>query len=133
MEGGVAPQRDYEHTQTEFDIQAKLSEGCQLGLTVSGGMTFDAMHTTGTSSQPLFTDPPHAHTSPHQAPYGPSQAWMDLGAQISSLGTRMEELAVVNDMQFYSMEDRMDHYQTGFTEQFQCMQQRFQSIEDCMD
>ena len=27
----------------------------------------------------------------------------------------------------------MDHYQTGFTEQFQCMQQRFQSIEDRMD
>ena len=28
MEGGVAPQRDYEHTQTEFDIHAQQSEGC---------------------------------------------------------------------------------------------------------
>ena len=105
-----------------------------MGATLSGGTMSEAVHTTGTSSQPSFTDPPHAHTSPHQAPYDPSQApWMDLGAQISSLGTRMEELAVVNDMRFHSMEDRMDHYQTGFTEQFQCMQKRFQSIEDRMD
>nr|CAN61574.1 hypothetical protein VITISV_023349 [Vitis vinifera] len=134
MEGGVAPQKDYEHTQTKFDIHPPQFEGCQLGATLSGGVMSEAMHTTGTSSQPSFTDPPHAHTSPHQAPYDPSQTpWMDLGAQISSLGTQMEELAVVNDMQFYSMEDRMDHYQTGFTEQFQCMQQRFQSIEDRMD
>ena len=105
-----------------------------MGATILGGMTSEAMHTAGTSSHPSFTDPPHAHTSPHQAPYDPSQTpWMDLGAQISSLGTQMEELAVVKDMRFYSMEDRMDHYQTGFTEQFQCMQQRLQSIEDRID
>ena len=35
------------------------------------------------------------------------------------IGVRMEELAVVSDTRFYSMEDRMDHYQTGFTYQFE--------------
>ena len=104
-----------------------------MGATIAEGTTSEVVHTAGTSSQPSFTDPPHAHTSPHKAPYGPSQAWMDLGAQISSLGARIEELAIVKDMRFHSMEDRMDHYQTSFTEQFQCMQQRFQSIEDRMD
>ena len=44
---------------------------------------------------------------------------MDLSAQISSLGTRMEELAVANDTRFYSMEDRIDQYQTGFTSHFE--------------
>ena len=44
---------------------------------------------------------------------------MDLSAQISSLGTRMEELTVVSDTQFYSMEDRIDQYQTGFISQFE--------------
>ena len=47
---------------------------------------------------------------------------MDLSAQISSLGTRMDELTVVSDTRFYSMEDRMDQYQTGFTSQFKYLQ-----------
>nr|CAN68154.1 hypothetical protein VITISV_040298 [Vitis vinifera] len=46
--------------------------------------------------------------------------------EISSLGTRMEELAVVSDTRFYSMEDCMDQYQTGFTYQFEYLQQRFE-------
>ena len=58
---------------------------------------------------------------------------MDLSTQISSLGTRMEELTVVDDTRFYSMEDRMDSYQTGFTSQFEHLQQRFKSIEERMD
>ncbi|WKA12755.1 hypothetical protein VitviT2T_030111 [Vitis vinifera] len=67
-----------------------------------------------------FTEPPHIKIPPHQAPHGPNHApWMDLSAQISSLGTRMKELAVVNDTRFYSMEDRMNRYQTGFTSQFE--------------
>ena len=49
------------------------------------------------------------------------------------IGARMEELAVVSDTWFYSMEDRMDHYQTGFTYKFEGLQQRFQSIEERMD
>ena len=92
MEGGVAPQRDYKHTQTKFDIHPQQFEGCQLEATLSEGMMSESVHTTVPSSQPSFTEPPHAHTSPHQAPYNPSQTpWKDLGAQISSLGTRMED------------------------------------------
>ena len=75
--------------------------------------------TTEPSSQPSFTEPPRTETSPHQAPHSFGHApWMDLFAQINSLGTRMKELAVVSDTRFYSMEDRMDQYQTGFTSQF---------------
>ena len=63
----------------------------------------------GPSSQPSFTKPPQAQTSPHQPPHAPDHApWMDLSAQISSLDTRIEELAVVSDTRFYSMEDHMD-------------------------
>ena len=58
---------------------------------------------------------------------------MDLSAKISSLGTRMEELAVVSDTRFYSMEDCMDQYQTGFTYQFEYLQQRFERMKDRMD
>ena len=45
----------------------------------------------------------------------------------------MEELAVVSDTRFYSMEDRMDQYQTDFTSQFEYLQQRFERMEDHMD
>ena len=45
----------------------------------------------------------------------------------------MEELAIVSDTRFYSMEDHMDHYQTGFTSQFEYLQQRFEHMEDHMD
>ena len=51
---------------------------------------------------------------------------MNLSAQISSLGTRIEELTVFSDTQFYSMEDRMDQYQIGFIS-------RFESLKDHMD
>ena len=47
-------------------------------------------------------------------------------AQISSLGTCMEEFAIVSDSRFYFMEDRMDRYQVCFTS-------RFERLEDCMD
>ena len=91
-------------------------------------------YTAGPFGQPSFTEPHYTHTSPGQAPDAPEhEPWMDLSAQISSLGTRMEELAVVSDTRFYSMEDHMDHYQTGFTYQFEGLQQRFQSIEERMD
>ena len=90
-------------------------------------------YTTGTSSQSSFTKLPHTEI-PSQAPHTPDHApWMDLSTPISSLGTRMEELAVVDDTRFYSMEDLMDSYQTGFTSQFEHLQQRFKSIEERMD
>ena len=63
---------------------------------------------TEPSSRPTFTEPPHTEIPPQQASLAPDHApWMDLFAQISSLGTRMEELAVVSDTQFYSMENHM--------------------------
>ncbi|KAL6311993.1 hypothetical protein AAG906_039972 [Vitis piasezkii] len=88
----------------------------------------------GPSSQPSFTEPPPTEIPSHQAPHAPDHAsWMDLSAQISSLSTRMEELAVVSDTRLYSMEDRMDRYQSGFTSQFEYLQQRFEHMKDCMD
>ena len=66
-------------------------------------------YTTRPSSQPSFIEPPHTELSPHQAPHAPNHAhWMDLSAQINSLGTRMEELAIVSDTRFYSMKDCID-------------------------
>nr|CAN70325.1 hypothetical protein VITISV_041471 [Vitis vinifera] len=57
----------------------------------------------GPSSQPSFIE------LPSQAPHAPDHApWMDVSAQISSLGTRVEELALVHDSRFYSMEEHMD-------------------------
>ena len=47
-----------------------------------------------------------------QASLTPDHAsWMDLSALISSLGTRMEELVVISDTRFYSIEcieDRLE-------------------------
>ena len=90
-------------------------------------------YTVGPSSQPLFIEPPHIETSPHQALDAPDHMpWMDLSTKINSLDIRMEELEVVNDTQFYSMEDHMDQYQTSFTSQFEYLQ-RFEHMEDHMD
>ena len=58
---------------------------------------------------------------------------MDLSTKISYLSTHMEELVVVGDTWFYSMEDRMDQYQIGFTSQFEYLQQRFERMDDRMD
>ena len=58
---------------------------------------------------------------------------MDLSTQISSLGTRMEELAVVNDTYFYSMEDHINQYQTDFTSQFEHLDQRLGRLQERMD
>nr|CAN62703.1 hypothetical protein VITISV_005098 [Vitis vinifera] len=79
----------------------------------------------GPSSQSSFIEPSHIEIPPHQAPHAPDHAhWMDLSTQISSLGTLMEELAVVNDNRFYSMEDRMYQYQAGFTSPFERLEYR---------
>ena len=45
----------------------------------------------------------------------------------------MEELALVHDTGFYSMEEQMDQYQTGVTYRFEHFQQRFERIEEHMD
>ena len=41
----------------------------------------------------------------------------------------MEELAVVHDTRFYSVEDRIDQYQAGFTSQFEQLAQRIELLE----
>ena len=80
-------------------------------------------YTAGPSSQPSFTEFPHTKL-PSQAPHAPNHTtWMDVSAQISSLGTRMEELALVHDTRFYSMEEHMDQYQTRVTSRFDHFQQ----------
>ena len=49
-------------------------------------------YTAGPSGQPSFTEPHYTHTSPGQAPDAAAHApWMELSAQITSLGTRIEE------------------------------------------
>ena len=129
MEGGVDPQRGFEQIEPELDIHPLQLEGVQFEATFP-----ESTYTTGPSSQPSFTKSPHTETSPHQAPHTPDHApWMNLSTQISSLGTRIEELAVVNDTRFYSMEDHMDQYQTGFISHFEYLQQRFERMEDHMD
>ena len=82
----------------------------------------ESSYTARPSSQPSFTELPHIEL-PSQAPHTPDHAsWMDVSAQISSLGTRMEELALVHDTHFYSMEEHMDQYQTSATSQFEHFQ-----------
>ena len=67
--------------------------------------------------------PPQALPALDHAP------WMDLSTQISFLSTRIEELIVVSDTHFYSMEDCMDQYQADFTSQFEHLQQKINRIE----
>ncbi|RVW15577.1 hypothetical protein CK203_077709 [Vitis vinifera] len=82
---------------------------------------FEPTYTERPSTQPSFTEPPQAPLTPDHAP------WMDLSAHISSLSTHMEELAIVSDSRFYSMENCMDQYQ------FEHLQQRIERIEDCLE
>ena len=54
---------------------------------------------------------------------------MDLSAQINSLGTRMEEFALVHDSRFYLIKEHLDQYQAGFTSQFEQLAQRIELLE----
>ena len=134
MEGGLDPQRGFEQREPKPDIPPLQSEDVQVEATFFEPMLSKPTYTVGPFSQPSFTELSHTEIPFHQAPHAPDHApWMDLSAQINSLGTHMEEFAVVSDTQFYSMEDRIDQYQTGFTSQFEHLQQRFERIEDRMD
>ena len=114
MEDGLDPQRDFEQKRHKLDIPPpSQSEGIHVEATFSKPMMTESFYTAGPSSQPSFIE------LPSQAPHAPDHApWMDVSTQISSLGTRMEELALVHDSRFYSMEEHMDQYQTGVTSQF---------------
>ena len=98
----------------ELDIPPPpQSEGIHVEATFSEPMMIESSFTVGPSSQPSFTE------LPSQAPHAPDHTpWMDVSTQISSLGTRMEELALVHDTRFYSIEEHMDQYQTGVTSRF---------------
>ena len=129
MEDGLDLQRDFEQRGPELDIPPpSQSEGIHVEATFSKPMMTESFYTAGPSSQPSFTE------LPSQAPHAPNHApWMDVSAQISSFGTRMEELALVHDTRFYSMEEHMDQYQTGVTSRFDHFQQRFERIEERID
>ena len=92
MEGGVHPQTDFDHREPEFDIPPRQSEGGHIDPTISDAVMTETGYTAGPSGQPSFTEPHYTHTSPGQAPDAAEHApWMELSAQITSLGTRIEE------------------------------------------
>ncbi|RVW13802.1 hypothetical protein CK203_083622 [Vitis vinifera] len=129
MEDGLDPQRTLsrEGPSLTFPPPHQL-EGIHVEATFSEPMMTKSSFTAGPSSQPSFTE------LPSQAPHVPDHApWMDLSTQISSLGTRMEEPALVHDSCFYSMEEHLDQYQTGVTSQFDHFQQHFERIEERID
>ena len=129
MKDGLDPQRDFEQRGLELDIPPPHQlEGIHVEATFSEPMMTESSFTTGPSSQPSFTE------LPSQAPHVPDHApWMDLFTQISFLGTHMEELALVHDSRFYSMEEHLDQYQTRVTSRFDHFQQRLERIEERMD
>ncbi|RVW26791.1 hypothetical protein CK203_099719 [Vitis vinifera] len=87
------------------------SKGIHVEATFSEPMMTELSFTAGPSSQPSFTELP-----PPPAPHAPDHPpWMDLSTQINSLRTRMEELVVIHDTRFYSMEEHLDQYQTRVT------------------
>ena len=134
MKGRVDPQKGFQQREPKLDIPPLQSEGVQFEATFSKSTMSKLTYTTGPSSQPSFIESPHIKIPPHQASHAPDYApQMDLSAHISSLNTRIEELVVVNDTQFYSIENRIDQYQIGFTSQFEYLQQRFERMEDRMD
>ena len=116
MEDGLDPQRDFELRGPELDIlPPPQSESIHVEVTFSKPMMTESSYTAKPSSRPSFIELPHTELQ-SQAPHAPDHApWMNVSAQISSLGTRMEELALVHDTRFYSMEEHMDQYQTGVT------------------
>ena len=138
MVGGVDPQSGYQQRKPELDIPLLQTEDVQFEatfseLTLTKGPSTQSSYTKP-SSEPAFTEPTYTKIPPPQAPLTHNHApWMDLFAQINSLGTRMKELVVVNDTHFYSMDDRMDQYQAGFTSQFEYLQQRIERIKDLLE
>ena len=98
MEDEVDPQSGFQQREPKLNIPPLQSEGVQFEATFSEPMMSELTYTAGPSSQLSFTEPRHTEIPPHQAPHAPDHAhWMDLSTRINSLGTRMEELAIVND------------------------------------
>ncbi|RVW77986.1 hypothetical protein CK203_048243 [Vitis vinifera] len=123
MENGLDPQRDFEHTGPELDISPPpQSEGIHVEATFSEPMMTESSYTTGPSSQPSFTELPHTEIS-SQARHAPDHCALDgCISSISSLETRMEELA----LRFEHIEERMDQQQAT-VEHFQQSIERIES------
>ena len=103
-QGGLEPQGGHQQREPELDIPPlyieihSQTEGAQFQSTFSKQMMIELAFTKGPSTQPAFIEPTYTKIPQPQAPSTPDHApQMDLSAQISSLGTRMEELALVND------------------------------------
>ena len=92
MKGGLDPQKDFEQSGPELDIpHLPQSEGIHFEATFSEPRMTESSYTVRPSSQPYFTKLPHPEIPFHQAPHALDHApWMDLSAEISSLGTCME-------------------------------------------
>ena len=135
MEDAVDPQSGHQQRRSELDIcplQTQIlsyTRGVQFETTFS-----EPSYTKSFFSGPAFTESTHTKIPPLQVLPIPNHApWMNLFTQVNFLSTCMEELVVVNDTRFYSMEDRMDQYQVGFTSQFEYLQQRIDCIEDRLE
>ena len=148
-QGGLDPQSGHHLRGPKLDIpplQTKIpsqTKGVQFESTFSELMMTEFVFTEGPSTQPSYTNPSLSgptFTKPTytkiplpQAPPTPDHApWIDLSAQISSLGNRWRSLQW-SVTRFYSMEDKMDQYQTRFTSQFEYFQQRIDHIQDHME
>lgn len=132
MEGGVDPQGGLDpqrgqQSEPELDISALQTKipsqigAIQFEFTFYEPMMIETTFTKGPSIQPSYIElaffGPAYFKSTYtkvplpQAPPAPDHApWMDLSAQVRSIGTHMEELAVISDTGFYSMEHQMDQY-----------------------
>ncbi|RVW26868.1 hypothetical protein CK203_110953 [Vitis vinifera] len=88
-----------------------------VGINLSKEMDFEAFNTYDTyDDQSMGMMKYEKDLDGSWVPPAPDHTpWMDLSAQINSLGTRMEELVVASNTHFYFMEDRKDRYQTSFT------------------
>ena len=135
MEGGVNPQSGHQQRELELDIPLLQKETHLQTEDVQFETTFSELSYTEPSfSRHAFTELTHTEIPHPQASPAPDHApWMDLSTQINSFGTCMEELAMVSDTRFYSMEDRMDQYQASFTSQFEYLQQMIDRIEDGLE
>ncbi|RVW66572.1 hypothetical protein CK203_064608 [Vitis vinifera] len=110
MEGGLNPQRDFEQRGPKLDIpHPPQLEGIHVEATFSEPMMTKPNFTAGPSFQPSFTElPSQAPHAPDHAPCGCLRSdqlpWDSYGGACLS----MEELALVHDSHFYSMEEHMD-------------------------
>ena len=113
-QGGLNPQSGHQQRGPKLDIPPIQTEvpsqtrGVQFESTFFKPMMIELAFIDGPSTQPLyiepsfsrptFIEPTYTEIPQPQTPSTPNHApQMDLSAQINSLGTCMEELAMVND------------------------------------